>query len=166
MFTDIAPILSVTLMLLTSYNQIHNVWASHHLMGSQMKAWNKLVIGTVLAVGVSQVAIAQEKVTVFAAASLTNALQDIAAQYEKGKDVKVVSSFASSSTLARQIDQGAPADLFISADQQWMDFAIDKKAMVADTRITLLGNDLVLVAAKDSKIDKVNIDKKPIGKHC
>lgn len=129
-------------------------------MGSLMKAWNKLVVGTVLAVGVSQVAIAQEKVTVFAAASLTNALQDIAAQYEKGKDVKVVSSFASSSTLARQIDQGAPADLFISADQQWMDFAIDKKAMVADTRITLLGNDLVLVAAKDSKIDKVNIDKK------
>lgn len=126
MFTDIAPILSVTLMSLTSYNQIHNVWASHHLMGSLMKAWNKLVVGTVLAVGVSQVAIAQEKVTVFAAASLTNALQDIAAQYEKGKDVKVVSSFASSSTLARQIDQGAPADLFISADQQWMDLRLIK----------------------------------------
>ena len=125
-----------------------------------MKAWNKLAVGTLLAVGVSQFAVAQEKVTVFAAASLTNALQDIAAQYEKGKDVKIVSSFASSSTLARQIDQGAPADLFISADQQWMDFAIDKKAMVADTRITLLGNELVLVASKDSKIDKVNIDKK------
>jgi len=77
-------------------------------MESEMKAWNKLAVGTLLAVGVSQFAVAQEKVTVFAAASLTNALQDIAAQYEKGKDVKIVSSFASSSTLARQIDQGAP----------------------------------------------------------
>lgn len=61
---------------------------------------------------------AAEKITLFAAASLTNALQDIASQYQKDKDVQVMSSFAASSTLARQIVQGAPADLFISADQQ------------------------------------------------
>lgn len=95
----------------------------------------------------------------FAAASLTNALQDIATQYQKGKDVQVVSSFASSSTLARQIEQGAPADLFISADQQWMDYAIDKQQMVKDTRYTLLGNELVLIAAKSDKQDKIAIDK-------
>ncbi len=65
----------------------------------------------------------------FAAASLTNAMQDIATQYKK-KGVDVVSSFASSSTLARQIEAGAPADLFISADQKWMDYAVDKKRSI------------------------------------
>lgn len=66
----------------------------------------------------------------FAAASLTNAMQDIATQYKKEKGVDVVSSFASSSTLARQIEAGAPADLFISADQKWMDYAVDKKRSI------------------------------------
>ncbi|AOV96287.1 molybdate ABC transporter substrate-binding protein [Edwardsiella hoshinae] len=123
-----------------------------------MKAWNKLMAGAVLAAGMCQGAQAAEKVTVFAAASLTNALQEIAAQYQQGKDVRIVTSFASSSTLARQIDQGAPADLFISADQKWMDYAIDKQAMVANTRYTLLGNQLVLVAPADSKLGQVTID--------
>ena len=102
--------------------------------------WTKWVGGIVLVSGMVMQASAADKITVFAAASLTNALQDIATQYQKGKDVQVVSSFASSSTLARQIEQGAPADLFISADQQWMDYAIDKQQMVKDTRYTLLGN--------------------------
>ncbi|WP_312242237.1 molybdate ABC transporter substrate-binding protein [Pantoea sp.] len=103
-------------------------------------------------------AVAADKVTVFAAASLTNALQDIAKQYQQGKEVEIVSSFASSSTLARQIEQGAPADLFISADQQWMDYAIDKKTMMAESRFTLLGNDLVLVAPSASKPQPVTIN--------
>lgn len=121
--------------------------------------WIKWVGGVALASGlVAQVA-AAEKITVFAAASLTNALQDIATEYQKGKDVEVVSSFASSSTLARQIEQGAPADMFISADQQWMDYAIDKQQMVKDTRYTLLGNELVLIAAKSAKLDKITINK-------
>ncbi|MGL5385321.1 MAG: molybdate ABC transporter substrate-binding protein [Serratia sp. (in: enterobacteria)] len=121
--------------------------------------WIKWVGGVVLASGlVAQVA-AAEKITVFAAASLTNALQDIATEYQKGKDVEVVSSFASSSTLARQIEQGAPADMFISADQQWMDYAIDKQQMVQDTRYTLLGNELVLIAAKSAKQDKITINQ-------
>jgi molybdate transport system substrate-binding protein len=121
--------------------------------------WTQWVGGIVLASGLVAQASAAEKITVFAAASLTNALQDIATQYQKGKDVQVVSSFASSSTLARQIEQGAPADLFISADQQWMDCAIDKQQMVKDTRYTLLGNELVLIAAKSDKQDKIAIDK-------
>ncbi|RDK87814.1 molybdate transport system substrate-binding protein [Enterobacillus tribolii] len=128
-------------------------------MGYMMKGWNKLFAGAVLALGISQGAQAQDKVTVFAAASLTNALQDIAAQYEKGKDVKIVSSFASSSTLARQIEEGAPADMFISADQKWMDYAVDKKLIVENTRFTLLGNDLVLVASPSFKTDKVTLNK-------
>lgn len=78
----------------------------------------------------------------------------------------MVASYASSSTLARQIEQGAPANMFISADQQWMDFAIDKNLMVKDTRYTLLGNELVLIAPKDSKIDKVEINKQTDWKNC
>ncbi|MGY2799183.1 molybdate transport system substrate-binding protein [Ewingella americana] len=123
-------------------------------------SWGKLIAGSVLVAGLATQAQAADKVTVFAAASLTNAMQDIAAQYQKEKGVQVVSSFASSSTLARQIEQGAPADLFISADQQWMDYSISKQQIVENTRYTLLGNELVLVAAKASKIDKVEIDDK------
>ncbi|KAA8728984.1 molybdate ABC transporter substrate-binding protein [Ewingella americana] len=123
-------------------------------------SWGKLIAGSVLVAGLVTQAQAADKVTVFAAASLTNAMQDIAAQYQKEKGVQVVSSFASSSTLARQIEQGAPADLFISADQQWMDYSISKQQIVENTRYTLLGNELVLVAAKASKIDNVEIDDK------
>ncbi len=86
----------------------------------------------------------------FAAASLTNAMQDIATQYKKEKGEAVVSSFASSSTLARQIEAGAPADLFISADQKWMDYAVDKKAIETASRQTLHGNSLDVVAPKES----------------
>ena len=121
--------------------------------------WINWVGGVALACGLVAQVSAAEKITVFAAASLTNALQDIATEYQKGKDVEVVSSFASSSTLARQIEQGAPADMFISADQQWMDYAIDKQQMVKDTRYTLLGNELVLIAAKSAKQDKITINK-------
>lgn len=102
---------------------------------------------------------AAENITVFAAASLTNALQEIADKYQQGKEVKIVSSFASSSTLARQIEQGAPADLFISADQQWMDYAVQKKTIDEASRYTLLGNKLVLVAPTASKPQQVTLSE-------
>ncbi len=95
----------------------------------------------------------------FAAASLTNAMQDIAAEYKKEKNVDVISSFASSSTLARQIEAGAPADLFISADQKWMDYAAEKKSIDTATRETLLGNSLVVVAPKASAQGDLTINK-------
>jgi molybdate transport system substrate-binding protein len=101
---------------------------------------------------------ANSKVTVFAAASLTDAMQDIAKNYQQDHKVDIVSSFASSSTLARQIEQGAPANLFISADQQWMDYAQSKQLIVNPSRYTLLGNNLVLVAPKDSALHDVKID--------
>lgn len=123
------------------------------------KLSGKLLAGAVISFALVSQSVASEKITVFAAASLTNALSEIAAQYKQEKNAEVIASYASSSTLARQIEQGAPANLFISADQQWMDYAIDKNLMVADTRYTLLGNDLVLIAPKDSSLNDVVINK-------
>lgn len=82
---------------------------------------------------------------VFAAASLQNALEDIGRLYrqETGHDVRF--SFAASSTLARQVEQGAPAAIFASADERWMDFLQQRSLIVADSRRSLLGNRLVLV---------------------
>lgn len=103
-------------------------------------------------------AVAADNITVFAAASLTNAMQEIASRYKEEKGVTVVSSFASSSTLARQLEQGAPADLFISADQQWMDDAVAKKSVITRTRYTLLGNDLVLIAPRSAAAKAVTLN--------
>jgi molybdate transport system substrate-binding protein len=103
-------------------------------------------------------ATAQEKtITVFAAASMKNALDDIDAAYTAKTGVKVTVSYGPSSGLAKQIEQGAPADVFISADTDWMDYAISKKNINESTRMNLLGNTIVLIAPKDSKIDNVNI---------
>lgn len=96
---------------------------------------------------------------IFAAASLKNALDEIAAAWSKdaGKPLPKI-SYAASSTLARQMEQGAPADLFISADLDWMDYAAKKDLIQTDTRVNLLGNKIVLVAPSDSKL---TIDIKP-----
>lgn len=123
--------------------------------------WSRFLTGAALTLCVSGYALAQDgKVTVFAAASLTNAMQDIAQAYKNEHHVEVVSSFASSSTLARQIEAGAPADLFISADQKWMDYAVDKKSIDKATRTTLLGNSLVVVAPKASDRSDITINAK------
>ena len=92
-------------------------------------------------------------ITVFAAASLKNALDDVDIAFTKQSGIKVVARYGASSALAKQIKQGAPADVFASADLQWMDHCVRKK----DTRVNLLGNKLVLIAAKDIKIDHVTI---------
>ena len=111
-----------------------------------------------LLAAVSSPAHAEQKVTVYAAASLTNAIGDIAAQYEKAKGVKVVSSFAASSALAKQIENGAPADVFISADSKWMNYLQDKNKLDKASRHDLLGNHLVLIAPKGQSF-KVERDK-------
>lgn len=95
--------------------------------------------------------------TVFAAASMKNALDDIDSAYTAKTGVKVVASYAASSVLAKQIEQGAPADIFMSADTDWMEYATARKAINEATRTNLLGNSIVLVAPTDSKIDKVGI---------
>jgi molybdate transport system substrate-binding protein len=107
-----------------------------------------------------QAAFAQGKaVTVFAAASMKNALDDVNTAYTKATGTKVVTSYAASSALAKQIDEGAPADVFVSADPKWMDYLIGKKAINAGTRVNLLGNKLVLIAPKDSKTGEVTLGR-------
>jgi molybdate transport system substrate-binding protein len=102
--------------------------------------------------------LAQDKsLTVFAAASMKNALDDIDAAYAAKTGVKIIASYAASSALAKQIEQGAPADIFASADTDWMDYAINKKNVNEPTRVNLLGNSIVLIAPKDSKVDNVAV---------
>jgi molybdate transport system substrate-binding protein len=91
-------------------------------------------------------------VTVFAAASLKNALDDAVKRYETKTGVKVVVSYAASSALAKQIEAGAPADIFFSADLDWMDELQNKNLIDGASRQTLLGNTLILIAPKDSTL--------------
>ena len=86
--------------------------------------------------------------TVFAAASMKNALDEVDTAYTAKTGVKISASYAASSTLAKQIEQGAPADVFVSADTDWMDYAIGKKNINEPTRVNLLGNSIVLIAPK------------------
>jgi molybdate transport system substrate-binding protein len=95
--------------------------------------------------------------TVFAAASMKNALDDIDAAYTAKTGVAIVASYAASSALAKQIEQGAPADIFVSADTDWMEYAASRKTINERTQINLLGNSVVLVAPKDSAIENVAI---------
>ena len=93
-----------------------------------------------------------EPVTVYAAASLTSALQDLSKTAEK-QGIPLRLSFASSSILAKQIAQGAPADIYLSANIKWMDFLARENLIEPDTRINLLGNALVIIAPKDEKFE-------------
>jgi molybdate transport system substrate-binding protein len=98
-----------------------------------------------------------DEVLVFAASSLTDALSAIARRHEKQSDDRVVLSFTSSSTLARQVERGAPADIYASADSLWMDY-LEKRALIrAGTRADLVSNRLVLVAPVDSALAPVDI---------
>jgi molybdate transport system substrate-binding protein len=101
---------------------------------------------------------AQDKsVTVFAAASMKNALDDVDAAFTTKTGIKIVASYAASSALMKQIEQGAPADVFISADLQWMDYGSQHKLINDDSKVNLLGNKLVLIAGKDSSVGDVAI---------
>jgi molybdate transport system substrate-binding protein len=113
---------------------------------------------TILCGSASLPALAQDKsLTVFAAASMKNALDDIDTAYAAKTGTRIAASYAASSTLAKQIEQGAPADIFVSADSDWMDYATARKNISERTRINLLSNSIVLIAPKDSKIDHVTI---------
>lgn len=115
-----------------------------------------LTAGTVMlsAPGAAQA----QDVLVMAAASMKNAVEKIGSQFQAKTGIKVTPSFAASSALAKQIENGAPADIFASADLEWMDYLEKRSLIDPKTRINLLGNDLVVVAPKDSTIA---VDLKP-----
>jgi molybdate transport system substrate-binding protein len=101
---------------------------------------------------VAAVAARAETITVFAAASLKDALDENVKAYQARGSDKVVVSYAASSALAKQIEAGAPADVFISADLDWMDYLEQRRLIKIDTRRNLLRNRLVLVAPANSKV--------------
>jgi molybdate transport system substrate-binding protein len=103
-------------------------------------------LGLALQAGAPQAA--SKDLTLFAAASLKNGLDAVIASYERETGRSISASYAASSALARQIEQGAPADLFMSADLDWMDYLQERDLIRPETRRNLLGNRLVLVAPK------------------
>ncbi|ANG62382.1 molybdate ABC transporter substrate-binding protein [Marinobacterium aestuarii] len=100
-----------------------------------------------------------ESLSIYAAASLTNALNAVIAAFGETHPTRVIANYASSSTLARQIAQGAPADLYISANLQWMDYLTETGVLADDSRRTLLGNRLVLVTGTNSALVPVELDQ-------
>ena len=118
----------------------------------------QLALGSLLALSSLGVPAQAAEITVFAAASLKNALDDAAKAYEAKSGDKVVISYAASSALAKQIEGGAGADIFFSADLDWMDYLQERNLIDASSRKTLLGNTLVLIAPKDSTVS-LSIEK-------
>jgi molybdate transport system substrate-binding protein len=123
-------------------------------------------------------------VVVFAAASLKNALDAINAQWQKETGKKATISYGASSALAKQLEQAAPAQMFISADLDWMDYVAQKNLIKPETRSNLLGNRIVLIAPKDraqpveikagfdlakvlgdGRLSMANVDAVPAGKY-
>ena len=98
-----------------------------------------------------------DTVTVFAAASTTNAMTDIGQLYMAQHKDKIRFSFASSSTLAKQIDNGAPADIYVSANVKWMDYLIKKRMISPNSRVDLLGNRIVLIVPDQSSLKHIDI---------
>lgn len=146
-----------------------------------------LALGAALALGLAAGPASAQSggLTVFAAASMKTALEEVDAAWTKKTGKPVVASYAASSALAKQIEQGAPADLFVSADIPWMDYLAGKGMIKPDTRTDLLGNELVLIgpatqpekveigpgaplAAKvgDGKIATGDVASVPVGKYA
>lgn len=99
-----------------------------------------------------------DQVIVFAAASTTNAMTDIAELYKKSNDTKVKFSFASSSTLAKQIEKGAPANIYLSANPKWMNYLSDRGAIITSSRFDLLSNRIVLISPADASLEHLTVD--------
>jgi molybdate transport system substrate-binding protein len=113
----------------------------------------RLVHGVLLALVAAVPAMTRaDTITVFAAASLKDALDENLKAYRATSSDRVVASYAASSALAKQIEAGAPADVFISADLQWMDYLAQKRLIKPGTRRNLLRNRLVLIAPTNSKV--------------
>ncbi|ASW83001.1 molybdate ABC transporter substrate-binding protein [Vibrio anguillarum] len=101
---------------------------------------------------------AQEKITVYAASSMTNAVNELIAAYQPKQPLDIVPVYAGSSALARQIEQGAPADIFISANDNWVTHLLNKNIVTSDKVTLLAGNQLVLIAPQSSKLNSLVVN--------
>lgn len=117
-----------------------------------MRAARLTIIATLLSLFLTAAPTRAEDILVFAAASLKESLDEAARRYQTASPDRILISYAASSTLAKQIEAGAPADVFISADSEWMDYLATRRLIKAATRTDLLGNSLVLIAPKGSAI--------------
>ncbi len=106
---------------------------------------------------ISTAAAAQKAVVVFAAASTTNAITEIAELFSARGLGRINPSFASSSTLAKQIANGAPADVYVSANKKWMDYLEGQHLLAKGSRFDLLGNRIVLIAPADSPLGEIDV---------
>lgn len=118
-----------------------------------------VLTGIIPGPGVDSGLCAQNEVVVFAAASTTNAITEISDLFAARGLGHITTSFASSSTLAKQIANGAPADIFLSANKKWMDFLEKKGAIEKASRFDLLGNRIVLIAPLQSQIQAFEVNK-------
>jgi molybdate transport system substrate-binding protein len=105
-----------------------------------------------------------ETITVFAAASLKDSLDVVGQLYAKENGTEIKYSFASSAVLAKQIENGAPADVFISADLKWMDYLASKRLIRNETRRNLLGNSLVVIAPRSSSLNDIHFTQDEFAK--
>ena len=112
-----------------------------------------LLLAASAAVPLSPAAAETQPVLVFAAASLKNALDEINAGWQRESGNRANVSYAASSALAKQIEAGAPAEIFVSADREWMDYLATRKLLRANSRVNLLGNRIVLIAPAASKAE-------------
>jgi molybdate transport system substrate-binding protein len=118
----------------------------------------RLIAGAVLCAIGTVPAAAQQRLTIFAAASMRNALDEVDTAFTQATGIKVAASYAATSALVKQIEAGAPADIFLSADKDWMDYAQAHKLIDPPSRFDLLGNRLVLIAPAASRIDAIHIE--------
>jgi len=127
-------------------------------MGMTRRFWISMLAGAALVTAIGPAAAQGRDVLVFAAASLKNAVDDIAGQWQRQTGKRVAVSYAASNNLIRQIEQGAPADIFMSADLDWMDYGQQKNLIKPETRVSLLGNHIVLIAPRDQTVS-IKIEK-------
>ena len=128
----------------------------HVLLRTTSIRFPVLLAALLWAPGIALPASAQEsrlpELLVLAAASLTDVLDKLSADWTRSSGIAIKLSFAASSALARQIEAGSPADVFVSADQQWMDYLAERRLIDAASRRDLVGNSLVLIAPSDSQV--------------
>ena len=134
--------------------------------GTAMRRAARLLLALLFAahVAVGASAQTQRPLIVFAGASLKDAFDEAGAMFLKDNGVGVKFSYAGSLALARQIEQGAPADIFASADQETMDYAANRKAIRPETRFDLLGNTLVVVAPASAALAALELAPEPFAR--